>query len=70
MPTIRNLTDQEREVPRGFGVRVHVPPGGTLDVDADEHDSYVSQKDVWGHVTKKDAAAAAAESESVETGSE
>lgn len=53
MPTIVNLTDRELEVPRAFGARIPVPPGGHLDVETGEVGSYTSQSDIWGLVEDK-----------------
>lgn len=46
MAQIKNISDQDREVPRLFG-RVHVPKGGVLDVGDDELESFTCQSDVW-----------------------
>lgn len=57
MPVIKNVSGQDREVPRLFG-RVNVDAGATLEVDDDELESFTCQSDVWQAVkptkTEKD----------------
>ena len=46
MPEIKNVSGVDREVPRLFG-RVLVKAGETLEVAADEAESFTCQVDVW-----------------------
>lgn len=57
MPVIKNVSGQDREVPRLFG-RVLVKAAETLEVADDEAESFTCQSDVWQAVkptkTEKD----------------
>lgn len=57
MPEVKNVSGVDREVPRLFA-RVLVKAGDTLEVPADEVESFTCQTEVWQSVkpskTEKD----------------